>query len=271
MMIYLIALLLAADVRTSGWMARSVPPSDSEERICANWSDESWVVSGGQGQLAISKHTIDNDWDKLPSFLKPKRQKQLRQMIDNFTAIEVQNGYLIGNNIGEWGGWVYWYSNNGKKHYKILEGNPIGFAEVDDSVAVVEGLGHLGGREGSVHYLRMSSEGRWYAWKTVDLNDVPYAFLADTDTSIVIVTSNGLVRVTDTGVRPLADAIYEFLYPNSLAAIGGKYYVGMRYAVSELTPSADGYTEQWLVPDDCPKLAKVPAGGECRCVDPPHE
>jgi len=265
--IYLLALLLAAEMGTSGWTARPVPRSDSEERVCANRSDDSWVVSAVQGQLVISKRTPGNDWSKLPSFLKPKRKKRLRQMIDSFTAIKVEDGFLVGNDVGEWGGWVNWYSEDGKRQYNILKGNPIGFAVVGDSIAVVEGLGHLGIREGSVRYLRVSAVGRWDVWNTVDLDDVPYAFLTDADAGIVIVTSSGLVRVAEAGVRRIAEAVYEFLYPNSLAVVDGTYYVGMRYAVSELTPSADAYSERWMVPADCPQLAKPMTGGECRCVE----
>ena len=258
----MLSLLLAIQMQATSWVPRAAPPSGSEERYCANRSDQSWAVSAVEDKLVISPATREIDWTKLPSFLKPKQGERLREMTDQFTAVEVSDGFLVGNDVGEFGGWVAWRSKDGKKSYPVLDGNPIGFVKVGGAIAVVEGLGHLGIRRGSVHYISLSSAGRWVVRSTVDLGDVPYAFIADSSSEITIVTSRGVVQVTEAGLRHVAAADYEYLYPNSIAMIQGTYYVGMRHAISKLSPSGDGYSEQWLVPRDC----ESQSGPECQCV-----
>lgn len=247
------------------WTTRPVPASDSEERECANWSRRSWRVSTVDDRVVFTPYQKGTDWTEIPDFLRPKRKRARERIVGTLTAIEVPDGFLVGNDIGEFGGWVAWYSKSGARRAKLFEGNPVGFASVGASIAVVEGLGHLGLRHGSVHYLERAASGRWRTRATVDLGDVPYAFTAD-GSVITIVTSAGVIEVSEGGKRRVAAADYAFLYPNSVAAVHGDYYVGMRYAVSRLTPTGEGYSESWLVPTHCARLERV-SEDECRCVE----
>jgi hypothetical protein len=54
------------------------------------------------------------------------------------------------------------------------------------------------------------------------------------------------------------------LYPNSVAVTpDGVIYIGMRLFVVRLTPHAEEYLEQWMVPDSCTRFQIQ--GLDCVC------
>ena len=72
---------------------------------------------------------------------------------------------------------------------------------------------------------------------------VPYA-AAQTGETILLAGSSGITRVDEHFAVPVHrnSDDWRLLFPNSIAAaLDGKIYVGMRFAIAELTPFQEGY------------------------------
>lgn len=119
-------------------------------------------------------------------------------------AFRVEDGWLFGNNHGEFGGSLEWYSIDGRESYSIsTEENVNGFIRAGGSLFVYEGLAHLSLNQGTIKVVKRNATGRWVIEPFVTLHEEPCVALLDTDDTMLIVTWSSVVKVWPSGKMKL--------------------------------------------------------------------
>ena len=172
------------------------------------------------------------------------------------------NGALMGVNMGEFGGGLYYkpadsshpvFYVNGKpgptaqsffrglmvpptnpiqqrlKGYSLIaNGNVVGIFQYKDSLFYLDGLAHMGLTIGRLYSLIVKRDSFTIA-RVADLGDCPMAYLAD-GPRLWIVTMQGLLLVENGQENQiLSHVFWEGLYPNSICMDAtGTLYVGLR-------------------------------------------
>lgn len=247
------------------WVVIEPFAADSVARSCANREFRRvWrVATGPDGPTAEAYRYRDRPEAAIPFWLPPGRGRT--------SAIRVADGYLVGFDKGEFGGGLWWYSENGRDGYRVTEANVRGFAGTPSETVALTGLAHLMSDAGGVLRLARNRSNRWHVAEEVDLDASPSAFLTETDGSVTIVTGNGLLSYVQGTVESLHESDYTLLSVNSVVRTPDReLLIGMRHVVARLTPVDRGYRETWLAPPDCVTLEPA-AGFRCECVSGPHE
>jgi len=197
-------------------------------------------------------------------------------------VIQVNDGYLVGFNRGEWGGSLYWYSKNGKKNIKIggsvFSTSPIQFVKRDNQIYAITGLSHLGMSYGDIIKIEKKQK-QWIVEEYIKLPDAPCAIQLDSKDNMLVFTSSGLYSIDkeanlDTLAiklrRPITPIIeielpndtlrirgkpleyypkwlWGFLYPTSMVIQNDMVYVGMRGGVYKFDLTTK--KEEWLLPE----------------------
>ena len=229
-----------------GWVAYHRPNED--ERHCANYSKQAWTVTlnSDKSGVVISKY----DGGRYGH------------------VIRVRDGRLVGEDNGEWGGGLWWVSKDGRRRQRLLRRNVYGFVKTSNAVLVITGLHHMGANEGDVWRYAVGPGQRKKAKHLVDLGWAPFAFTQDSPDSVLVLTSDGFVRVHASGrMESLYRRVYGLLYPDSVAiSPTGVIHVGMRHFITRLTPSEGTYKEEFFVPANCTQFKTEDY--DCVCVGP---
>lgn len=163
-------------------------------------------------------------------------------------ARKVSDGWLVAFNRGEWGGALYWFSEDGGKNYKVSDHQVVDFFLAGDRLHAIEGLAHMVLSQGSVIAIDRVTE-RWQAAAAHALPAAPYAVTMAEDGTAYIVLSNAVVALRSGRLETIIEeAPWDSLYPNS-AALGadGSLYVGMRQFVGRVELADRSLT--FLVPE----------------------
>jgi hypothetical protein len=177
----------------------------------------------------------------------------------SFAAVD--DGWLVGFNEGEFGAGLYWFSDDGRKKYKISHHQVVDFFTLPDGVHAIEGLVHLGMSEGSVIRIARRLPGaRWEATTTKKLPFAPYAISVASNGTMLITLSDVLISLRR-GWKThtlLSKPPWLLLYPNSsvLSRNEKKLYIGMRQFVGEFDRETGKF--RLLVPSRA-FLNKLPA------------
>lgn len=246
-----------------GWSAYPKPKMDSPDMICGNRSRMRWVVASSGSQIRITQWSNPVPAD-LPLHLDEttfSARKSARRHV-----LEVDDGWLIGFDAGEYGGALWWLSQDGSKRERLVNENVQGIAMLGSRIVVLTGLAHLSMDTGHAFDLTHGHEGRWRAGLRTDLGASPLAFTVQPDMSIMFMTFSGVRRLEPNGkVEQLSDGDFGFLYPGSVAVLpSGEIYVGMNLYVMRLTPSNAGYREEWFIPKECARHEI--RGLDCVCL-----
>jgi hypothetical protein len=251
------------------WKSYPVP-TDKDTIYKYNSAQNDWFVYLEEDEIRVDdvRNYRRNPRAKLPFQIRQLKNSDminiaapLAGLID---AIEVEDGYLVGFNRGEWGGELYWFSKNGKKKYEISRHQIVQFIKRDNKIYAIEGLGHLGISEGSIIEIEKNGK-KWIAKELLKLS-APNAVQLDNWDNFIIVTSgisllserNGAIigipssfllsidreNKVDTLVN---GSMWEFLYPSSMVIHKDVVYIGMRKGVYKF----DLITKrnEWLLPE----------------------
>lgn len=234
----------AGEPPAPGWVPYHRPTED--ERLCANYSKQEWNVAlnSDKSGVVISKQNDDRI---------------------NQHVLKVRDGRLVGENNGEWGGGLWWVSKDGRRRTRLLRKNVYGYVKTSTGVLVITGLRHRGANEGDVwRYIDRPGQKK-RAEHLLDLGWAPLTFTQDSPDSVLVLTSDGFVRVHPDGrLETLYRRVYGILYPDSIAiSPNGVIHVGMRHFITRLTPSAGTYKEEWFVPANCTTFRTE--GYDCVC------
>jgi hypothetical protein len=219
-----------AEPLAPGWVAYHRPTED--ERRCANYSKQAWTVTLNSDKSGVVISKYDGTGYSL--------------------VMKVRDGRLVGEDNGEWGGGLWWVPKNGRRQ-RLLRENVFGLVKTSTGVLVITGLRHMGANEGDVwRYIDVPGQKK-RAEHLVDLGWAPFAFTQDSPDSLLVLTSDGFMRVHPDGrLETLYRRVYGILYPDSIAiSPNGVIHVGMRHFITRLTPAAGTYKEEWFVPANC--------------------
>jgi hypothetical protein len=192
----------------------------------------------------------------------------------------VPGGYLVGFDRGEFGGGLYWFSADGRRHARLepparahsdwFPENVHAISEYKGSFFVFQGVSHLALRMGRVLTVRPSNKG-WRVAIFVVLDATPEVVLEEASGSWLIASTNGVTRITASGtVTRLwgsSDVLVD-VYPGSIArSSDGNVYVGMRAWVLRLmwAPAAARWRADLLAAASCARLVRT-TGERCSCV-----
>lgn len=249
------------------WQEATVPPEKPQGPrmawfYAANYSNLEWRVftengkpSAKNGQEAPAKRPDQ------PKFT-PKAGKF--RGASAFAAVD--DGWLVGFNQGEFGAALYWFSQDGKRNYKVSDHQVVDFFSLPDGVYAIEGLAHMGYSGGSVIRIARPKAGAHLEATTVaKLPFAPYALSLRRDGTMLITLSDSLVSVgPDHKIHTLlTDAPWGGLYPNSsiISPDATKLYIGMRQFVGEFDLTTNKF--RFLIPSN-KFLNKLPKEDEER-------
>lgn len=273
----LVALLMVHEANAQvamtnlGFTPLRQPPSE-EDRECASYSDVEWSLSMDGGRLKAARSTGQPVSDALPFTISATQQRGGQRSV-----VPVSDGWLVGFDHGEWGGGLWWYSQNGRTSRQLRPSpnapahpedqlpatNVRGFALVGGDVLVLMGRDHVTLRSGRV--FRAVREGkRWTLAPVAVLDGSPDAWVVE-GTDLLALTQTGLWRVAaGREAEQIAPVMTGGLYPNSLVrGPDSALYVGMRRFVVRMHGDQDRWHASWWVSKDCAH-AKV-VGSECVC------
>lgn len=230
----------ARDVAQSREMV--VPPaSDKVSRelwgYAANYSQQAWRVSAMDGRICAQPREEGAQIGARPAF---------EAKADGFRGASqfarVEDGWLVAFNQGEFGAALYWFSGDGKRHYRMseeqIDPQVVAFFPLGNGLGAIAGLDHFSISEGSiVRITRNTANDRWRVETVTRLPAAPYAIAAKKQGGNIVVMSDSLVSFDgQRGIDVLAaDLPWSGLYPNSavLSTDDKKLYIGMRQYVVE--------------------------------------
>lgn len=240
----------------AGWTPYPTPKNGSETLRCANYSiRREWRVSVANGALEIVLIPFERGGAKSEVLKKqelPPGIQRVKGMVGLQSTLKLQNGWLLGFDGGEFGGGLWFAGDDGAT--RMLSGENVhGFVETPQGILVFAGLAHMTLDSGKVLIVPYSVKSPRDLKILLELNGAPQAFTKVSDDILLVVTTQGVSRISSSGAsEPLLHRDLGQMYPNSIAATpDGTIYVGMRLFVVRLAHRAEGYLEQWMVPDSC--------------------
>jgi hypothetical protein len=261
----------------AGWVARPIPATGDREWTCANWSADEWIVSAAAGHLEIARAPSARPVVSLP--FEPLLAHDEDSMWRPTVVHAVPGGYLVGYDRGEFGGGLYWFSADGRKHARLappagahrgwFPENVHAIAEHDGSYFVFQGVSHLSLRLGRVLKVRPAQNG-WAVTVLIVLDAAPAVVLEERSGSWLTASTNGVSRITARGkVEHLwgSTDVLASVYPESMARTSdGNVYVGMRAWVLRVmrAPASTRWQAALLAPASCIRFLFA-AGDRCPC------
>lgn len=152
----------------SDWLPVPLPESDKNQAFAEliKNSPYEWYVVSQNGQVHIK--LINRDTDSFAKQKPPFKTWIGGEIGDSVShAIKVKNGWLVGFNHGEWGGALYWYSHDGKKHQKISDAQIREFFHSPEGIFATEGVYHTMYMQGSVIRITPISSSPYWRTDTV--------------------------------------------------------------------------------------------------------
>lgn len=241
-----------------------------------NHAKNNWFVYLDKNEIRV----IDDYSNTYKQNLSNKKLPFKIEKLGIIDAVQVEDGYLVGFNRGEWGGELYWYSKNGKKNNEIVGSifsSPIQFIKRDNKIYAITGLSHMGMSNGNIIKIDKEQK-KWKVEEYIKLPDAPCAIQLDSKDNMLVFTSSGLYSIdkeanldtlsikirhpiiptievefpNDTIIikqKPInvhPKWLWGFLYPNSMVIQNDVVYVGMRGGVYKFDITTK--EEKWLLP-----------------------
>lgn len=246
----------------AGWV--NAPSSKDAPALwqCAKYG-RSWVVSKNQDAIAIEELNIDKQ-NPVPV---PRQLKLSKEMIGRRSMLHTGDGWLIGFDAGEFGGGLWWFSNDGSEAKKLLEQNVHSIYETPDGVFVLAGLAHLGIDNGEIDQFTNKPEKVSLKYKA-SLGGSPEASALGPEGQIIIATMGSVLLVDHAGkVHELYRSGENLTYPTSVVVkANGDIFVAMRFFVLRLVSDNGAYRADWLMPKKCRSFKMVKY--ICNCTAP---
>jgi hypothetical protein len=218
----------------SNWKSYSSPPKETDTNSHKEWT----VLLKNDTIRAVN--TAKNNPPLFPFADTLKARYGSKGM---FSFLKVDDGYLVGMYRGEWGGNLYWFSEDGKKNYKISDDEVIQFIQKDRKTYAIQGLMHLSISEGSIIAI-VKENNRWIGKPYVQLPAAPGAIELANNHDFIVMTSAGLFKVDENlNVTKLADKVGG----NSMVLKDNVVYTGRHggvYKYNMLTGK-----REWLEPN----------------------
>jgi len=229
-------------------MVVSPPAQESENAVCANWADTTWLVSLSPDSAELQ--------------LTPDSREPMSD------SVPAAGGWLIGHNDGEFGGDILWRPEHGSET-TIAKDNLVAFVPGAHGLLGLVGLAHMHINEGRLLAFHRGPDGAWKITTLMALGAEPraYSYLGRDTLLVVTMGSVLLLKAPDYKKVLHQSRLLALAYPHSIVRDrAGVIYVGMRFAVTRLQPAGSDYRADWVVPVACPKRQKVDQLYRCSCT-----
>jgi len=257
------------------WKSYPVPTTEKVKKNMQeyNWNPNNWIVYLEDNEVRVVESRNQKSRDlrsELPFQIRQSKNSNIinisAPLVGLIDVIEVEDGYLVGFNRGEWGGELYWFSKNGKKKYEISGHQIVQFIKRDNKIYAIEGLAHLGTTAGSIIKIEKQKR-KWVSREFLKLPTAPQAIQLDRKDNFIVVTfgtnwsfdkgGNVIINATpglfSIDIESNIDTLVkigmwgDYLYPSSMAIQNDVVYIGMRKGVYkfDLTTKRD----EWLLPE----------------------
>lgn len=213
----------------SNWKTYPVP-TNKDTLYRYNNGMKDWQVSDKNNTIEVTK------WDyKKPNILPfdLEKSKVGTRMFGNRLVLQVNDGYLVGFNGGEFGASLYWFAKDGKSNYEVSGDQIDQYITRDGEIYAIQGLAHMGMSYGSIITIN-KVKGKWVTNDYLKLPSAPAAIVLDSDNNFIVITSRSLLKVdAKRNITTLVDKGFweALLYPNSAIVKNGILYSGMRGGV----------------------------------------
>jgi hypothetical protein len=185
---------------------------------------------------------------------------------------KVKDGWLVGFNKGEFGGSLWWVSQDQQEKRKLFQDIIVGFLDFPQGTIVLTGLDWS--FHGRVLWVSREAQTGYHVKVLAELGGEPHQFFKESLNSILVITDIGpmspynkrnlfgngnLIRITLDGKsqrfpRPSIDFLNEA--KSMIRTSSGDVYVGTGRHIVRLLPTKHGYKEQWFtirIPGNRPK------------------
>lgn len=230
---------LGAGELPKGWTAIAAPESAAQWQ-CALDALRPWAVLPGAGERV--------------RIAAPQPPSPLR--------VALADGELSAAGDGR----IEWTPHRAAAGFVLSNADlrPRAATEFRGDVFVAEGRHRDGRSEGAVLRFERRDAQRWRIHRVLELDAVPAAAVRSGEHDWIVLTDTGLVRVDLAAQRrqPLhRNPRWAQLQPQSLQPSGAGWLIGTAHGVVRLTPFGEHFSEQWLVPENCRRLAAP----QCEC------
>jgi hypothetical protein len=230
----------------NNWKSHAIPTNPDTLRRYNNSQNERTVILKDSAVHVIKSRPY-YDQSILPFKIEPNKSDKSK-MSGKISLLGVEDGYLIGFYRGEWGGYLYWFSKDGKHHYLISDHEIVQFIKRNGIIYAIQGLAHLGMSEGSIIKIEKQSN-KWVAQEYLQLPTAPDAIALDANNDFIVITSKSLLKINnDKTIAMLVErgVWYDGLYTNSMIIKDNIVYAGMREGVFKFNLSTGN--QEWLLP-----------------------
>lgn len=180
-----------------------------------------------------------------------KENFTMKGMTGDIVYAEVDDGWIVAFNGGEWGAGLWWFSPDGIEKKKISEEWIDGFFRTGVGlVAVASKL--LVPTTGYLVRIFKNGSKKWVAEKWVDFGHLSSAAFKETADTLLLLTSTRLLRV-DLQKRVVAEIAHDEFWgpmqPRSLVVEkNGTVVIGMIGCVVKVHKTPKGPSVEWLTP-----------------------
>lgn len=236
----------------SRWRVTERPDRDGDLWTVANHDRHEWVVSlGADGPQVGLRPPGRAHPAPLPFEVVGGRAAD--GLAGERKAVRVDDGWVVSYNAGEFGAGLWWFSPDGKRRDRLSAANVVDLVPTRAGVLAFEGLAHGHLTAGTLSRLARGGDGRWRSETVLDLGALPWAVAEAADGSLVVATSERLLRLQPETLKVdviLPHLPWKLAYPNSMVIDpSGTIYVGMRRYVARIKRQKTAYRLRWLVPD----------------------
>ena len=227
------------------WKKHDLPAADAIPEL--NNSASTWLLSLDSSGQVIAQNRIAKapSADELPFKLYFDTVKSISWK--GFRTVKkVDNGYLVGFNKGEFGGSLYWFSENGDSSYQISREIVIYIFEYKKNIYMASGLFHMNQDRGRINEM-IFADNKWKVDQGVELPSKPDIIMPYKDRMLIITTRTILFfDGTNNFDFVKKDGFWDVLYPQSAVISNDDLFVGMRGGVYKINLSSK--KEEWLMP-----------------------
>jgi len=251
-----------------GWKEAQPPAEqirDGNNLACANYSRHEWkVISDPSGLQVLDEGGKSRETPVFPSHFVLSKEMRGRAV-----TLKTSDGWLVGFDAGEFGGGLWWSSDDGRTTKRLLEENVHALVTRNGIDLVLTGLAHMDSDDGAIYAYHPGEAGASGTMlRVADLNSSPGAASLSEDGTLFVVTHKSILRYGTNGeLEPLyTNGAFGALYPNSIVPLkNGRLFVGMRFYVLELIPEEHNlYSARWFVTSGCRSMTV--RGFDCVCT-----
>ena len=224
------------------WKSYSIPTSPDTLRNYY-YSPNEWRVFIKDNKVHVAKNQSFDDKSLVPFKISHDGKEVL-------SALQVDDGYLIGFNRGEWGGHLDWFSKDGKVSYEISGDEIVQFIKRKGKNYAIQGLAHLTMSTGSILIIEKEN-GKWVSKEYLKLPVAPNSIGLGVGDDFFIITNESLLKIDgNRKVIPLVNKGFWFnnIYSDSISIVVKEniVYAGMRAGVYKYNLLTG--MQEWLLP-----------------------